>query len=104
MSTAQTTTRPPGSDEVEFLISTNPGSIPPRPLGEVASGGELSRIMLATKTVLADTDDIPTLIFDEIDTGISRKNCPESIGTPVLHRKKASGSLHHPPSSDRRDG
>lgn len=60
-----------GSDEVEFLISTNPGSIPPRPLGEVASGGELSRIMLAIKTVLADTDDIPTLIFDEIDTGIS---------------------------------
>lgn len=60
-----------GSDEVEFMISTNPGSIPPRPLGEVASGGELSRIMLAIKTVLADTDDIPTLIFDEIDTGIS---------------------------------
>ena len=60
-----------GVDEVEFLISTNPGSIPPRPLGEVASGGELSRIMLAIKTVLADTDDIPTLIFDEIDSGIS---------------------------------
>ena len=60
-----------GFDDVEFLISTNPGSIPPRPLGEVASGGELSRIMLAIKTVLADTDDIPTLIFDEIDTGIS---------------------------------
>lgn len=60
-----------GVDEVEFLISTNPGSIPPRPLGEVASGGELSRMMLAIKTVLADTDDIPTLIFDEIDTGIS---------------------------------
>ncbi len=60
-----------GFDEVEFLISTNPGSIPPRPLGEVASGGELSRIMLAIKTVLADTDDIPTLIFDEIDSGIS---------------------------------
>ncbi len=60
-----------GFDEVEFLISTNPGSIPPRPLGDVASGGELSRIMLAIKTVLADTDDIPTLIFDEIDTGIS---------------------------------
>lgn len=60
-----------GFDEVEFLISTNPGSIPPRPLGEVASGGELSRIMLAIKTVLADTDEIPTLIFDEIDTGIS---------------------------------
>ena len=59
-----------GIDEPEFLISTNPGE-PIRPLGMVASGGELSRIMLAIKTVLADSDDIPTLIFDEIDTGIS---------------------------------
>ncbi len=59
-----------GYDEAEFLISTNPG-LPMRPLGSVASGGELSRIMLAIKAVLADTDDIPTLIFDEIDTGIS---------------------------------
>ncbi len=61
---------PGGYDEAEFLISTNPG-MPMRPLGMVASGGELSRIMLAIKAVLADTDDIPTLIFDEIDTGIS---------------------------------
>lgn len=59
-----------GYDEAEFLISTNPG-LPMRPLGDVASGGELSRIMLAIKAVLADTDDIPSLIFDEIDTGIS---------------------------------
>ena len=59
-----------GYDEAEFLISTNPGE-PVRPLTKVASGGELSRIMLAIKAVLADTDDIPTLIFDEIDTGIS---------------------------------
>ena len=59
-----------GFDDAEFLISTNPGE-PPRPLGAVASGGELSRIMLAIKAVLAETDDIPTLIFDEIDTGIS---------------------------------
>lgn len=61
---------PGGFDEAEFLISTNPGE-PVRPLGSVASGGELSRIMLAIKAVLADTDEIPTLIFDEIDTGIS---------------------------------
>lgn len=61
---------PGGFDEAEFVISTNPGE-PERPLGMVASGGELSRIMLAIKTVLADSDDIPTLIFDEIDTGIS---------------------------------
>ena len=59
-----------GFDDVEFLISTNPGESV-KPLGMVASGGELSRIMLAIKTVLADTDDVPTLIFDEIDTGIS---------------------------------
>ncbi len=61
---------PDGLDEVQFLISTNPGQ-PMRPLKDVASGGELSRIMLAIKTVLADSDEIPTLIFDEIDTGIS---------------------------------
>ena len=59
-----------GFDEVEFLISTNPGE-ELKPLAQVASGGELSRIMLAIKTVLADSDDIETLIFDEIDTGIS---------------------------------
>lgn len=59
-----------GFDEAEFVISTNPGE-PERALGNVASGGELSRIMLAIKTVLADSDEIPTLIFDEIDTGIS---------------------------------
>lgn len=61
---------PDGWDEVQFLISTNPGQSM-RPLKDVASGGELSRIMLAIKTVLADSDEIPTLIFDEIDTGIS---------------------------------
>ena len=59
-----------GMDEVCFLISMNPGS-PLRPLGDVASGGELSRIMLAIKTVLAEKDDMPSLIFDEIDVGIS---------------------------------
>lgn len=59
-----------GYDEVEFLISTNPGETP-KPLGKIASGGELSRIMLALKTVLANNDKIETLIFDEIDTGIS---------------------------------
>jgi DNA repair protein RecN (Recombination protein N) len=59
-----------GYDEVGFLITTNPG-MPPRPLKEVASGGELSRIMLAIKSVLADVDKVETLIFDEIDTGIS---------------------------------
>ncbi len=59
-----------GLDDAEFLISTNPGE-PVKPLGKVASGGELSRIMLAVKTVLADADAVESLIFDEIDSGIS---------------------------------
>ena len=61
-----------GFDDVEFLISTNPGENV-KPLGQVASGGELSRVMLAIKTVLASKDSIDTLIFDEIDAGISGK-------------------------------
>lgn len=61
-----------GYDKIEFLISTNPGE-GKKPLQQVASGGELSRIMLAFKTVLADKDGTDTLIFDEIDTGISGK-------------------------------
>ncbi len=59
-----------GCDEIEFLISVNAGEIP-KPLAKIASGGELSRIMLAIKSVLADKDNINTMIFDEIDTGIS---------------------------------
>lgn len=59
-----------GLDKVQFLVSTNAGE-PVKPLAKVASGGEMSRIMLAIKTILADYDRIPTLIFDEIDTGIS---------------------------------
>lgn len=59
-----------GIDDAEFMISTNPGE-PIKPLGKVASGGELSRIALAVKTVMADNDRIATLIFDEIDSGIS---------------------------------
>ena len=59
-----------GYDDAQFMISTNPGEAM-RPLDQIASGGELSRIMLALKTVVADKDDISTLIFDEIDAGIS---------------------------------
>ena len=59
-----------GADDVEFLLSTNPGETP-KSLGAVASGGELSRIMLAIKAVLAEKDAVDTLIFDEIDAGIS---------------------------------
>jgi DNA repair protein RecN (Recombination protein N) len=61
-----------GMNKVEFLISTNPGE-PLKPLVKIASGGELSRVMLAIKSILADTDEVGTLIFDEIDTGVSGK-------------------------------
>ncbi|MBQ8509053.1 MAG: DNA repair protein RecN [Clostridia bacterium] len=61
-----------GVDDVEFLIATNKGE-PLKPLAKIASGGELSRIMLAIKTVLADKDSLETLIFDEVDTGVSGK-------------------------------
>ena len=59
-----------GFDDIEFMISLNPGE-PRKPLNMVASGGELSRIMLALKTIMADKENIETLIFDEIDSGIS---------------------------------
>ena len=86
-----------GMDEVEFVISTNPGE-PLKPLGKVASGGELSRIMLAIKTVLADSDDIETLIFDEIDTGISGRTAQKvSEKLSVIGRKHQVICISHLP-------
>ena len=78
-----------GVDEVEFLIATNPGE-PVRSLSKVASGGELSRIMLAIKSVFADSDEIETLIFDEIDTGISGRTAQmvsEKMNTLAGHHQ-----------------
>ena len=69
---------PSGYDNIEFLISTNPGE-KPRPLIKVASGGEISRVMLAMKSVLAESTNLPILIFDEIDSGISGR-VAESVG------------------------
>lgn len=77
-----------GKDSIEFLISTNPGESV-KPLGEVASGGELSRIMLAIKTVLADKDEIETLIFDEIDVGISGRTAQK-----VSEKMRLIGKQH----------
>jgi len=77
-----------GFDKVQFLISTNPGE-PLQPLAKVASGGELSRIMLGLKSILANADDIETLIFDEIDTGIS------GITASRVAEKLATISRHH---------
>ena len=67
-----------GQDKVQFLISTNVGE-ESKPLTKIASGGEMSRIMLAIKNVLADVDEVPVMIFDEIDTGISGKTA-KSVG------------------------
>lgn len=69
---------PSGYDNIEFLISTNPGE-KPRPLIKVASGGEISRVMLAMKSALAESAKLPILIFDEIDSGISGR-VAESVG------------------------
>lgn len=67
-----------GADKVQFLIATNPGE-PLKPLEKIVSGGELSRIMLALKTVFVDKDEIPSVIFDEIDVGISGR-IAQSVG------------------------
>lgn len=75
-----------GAEKVEFLITANPGS-PPRPLAKIASGGELSRVMLAIKNVLADNDDIETSIFDEIDTGVSGR-AAQKIGMKLKQVSK----------------
>lgn len=86
-----------GYDDVEFMISTNVGE-EVRPLSAVASGGELSRIMLGLKTVLADKDDVGTLIFDEIDAGISGRTAwkvSEKLG--MLGRKRQVICITHLP-------
>lgn len=75
-----------GIDRMEFYITTNPGE-PPKPIGKVASGGELSRIMLSLKNVIAEGDRVGTLIFDEVDTGVSGR-AAQKIGRKL---KQASG-------------
>jgi DNA repair protein RecN (Recombination protein N) len=72
VSIEETELSPRGKDKVEILISANPGESP-KPVSKIASGGELSRMMLAIKNVLSQSDTIDTLIFDEVDTGISGK-------------------------------
>jgi DNA repair protein RecN (Recombination protein N) len=77
-----------GADRVEIVFAPNPGE-PPRPLRKIASGGELSRVTLAVKTALAGADRVPTLVFDEIDTGVGGR-----LGA-VLGRKLAELARHH---------
>lgn len=80
-----------GIDKVELLISANPGETP-RPVAKIASGGELSRMMLAIKTVLASTDTVDTLIFDEVDTGISG-SAAEKVGLKLKEVSQSSQVL-----------
>lgn len=75
-----------GQETVEFLISTNKGE-PPKPIAKIASGGELSRIMLAIKNTLADKDEVHTLIFDEVDTGVSGR-AAQKIGLKLREAAK----------------
>ncbi|MBO5314864.1 MAG: DNA repair protein RecN [Clostridia bacterium] len=77
-----------GFDTVEFYISANRGA-EPQPLSKIASGGELSRIMLALKSVIADKDGVPTVIYDEIDAGVSGKTA-RKIGIKMLELSKSS--------------
>ena len=77
-----------GYDTVEFYISANRGAAP-QPLSKIASGGELSRIMLALKSVIADKDGVPTVIYDEIDAGVSGKTA-RKIGIKMLELSKSS--------------
>ncbi len=97
MNFAQTDYTKDGYDDAEFMICLNPGE-PLRPLKDVASGGELSRIMLAIKTVLAENDEIDTLIFDEIDAGISGRTAQAvSEKLSVVARKHQVICITHLP-------
>jgi DNA repair protein RecN (Recombination protein N) len=77
-----------GYDTVEFYISANRGA-EPQPLSKIASGGELSRIMLALKSVIADKDGVPTVIYDEIDAGVSGKTA-RKIGLKMLELSESA--------------
>jgi DNA repair protein RecN (Recombination protein N) len=79
---------PLGRDRIEFLLSSNVGE-PLRPLSRIASGGELSRIMLALKTVLAEKDHVPVLVFDEIDTGVGG-----AVAAAMGTRLRKLGAFH----------
>lgn len=94
-----------GADQVEFMFSANTGE-PEKPLAGIASGGELSRVMLAVKSILADADNVGTLIFDEIDTGVSgsaaQKIAVKMVGISrtkqvicISHQPQLAAAAHH---------
>ena len=92
-----------GVDQVEFLFSANPGQ-ELKPLAKVASGGEASRLMLALKSVLAEAGFVPTLVFDEVDTGIGGSTAL-AVGAKLAKlARHRQGSLRHPSGPSRRGG
>ena len=91
---------PRGAETAELLFSANPGE-DLRPLAKVVSGGELSRTMLAVKTVLAAADDVPVLVFDEVDAGIGGR-VADVVGQKLApDRGGAPGALRDAPGPDR---
>ena len=90
-----------GIDTVVFTFRPNAGE-PARPLARIASGGELSRVALAVKQVLAEIDETPTLVFDEIDTGIGGRSADPVGAQPVVARARPPGAVRHAPAADRR--
>ena len=92
-----------GFDSVELLFSPNPGE-PLKPLRAIASSGEISRLMLAIKSALAAHDEIPLLVFDEIDTNVGGE-IAHAVGAKMQTLgAQSSSDLHHPSSSRRRSG
>jgi DNA repair protein RecN (Recombination protein N) len=95
---------PKGYDQISFFLSANPGELP-KPLIKIASGGEISRIMLAIKSVLKKSDPVDTLIFDEIDTGISGQ-AAEKVGEALKklsHDKQVICITHLPQIASKAD-
>ena len=90
-----------GIDEVVYRLAPNPGE-PPRPLARIASGGEMSRVALAIKQVLAAADETPTLVFDEVDTGIGGRSADFDRAEPLDARPSPPGPVRDPPAPDRR--
>ncbi len=89
-----------GIDKIEFLISTNKGETP-KPLVKIASGGEISRLMLAFKQITGNFDYIPTMIFDEIDVGDQRYHCQYCWKETLGYFKTPSNNLHYPFTANR---
>ena len=90
-----------GLDTIEFQFAPNPGE-PARPLRAIASSGELARVMLALKTVLAAEDQIPVLVFDEVDANVGGETANAVGRKDAANRAEAAGALHYASAASRR--